>query len=118
MPTSNPLAAPPLVDDALLAEVVRRMLAVGSPRKIVLFGSHARGDARAGSDLDLLVVEDICEEPSHKRATAYRMALSGLHPDKDILVYTSGEIEEWAAVPQAFITTALREGRVLYEKPD
>ncbi len=118
MLTSNPAASAPPVDDALLAEIVRRMLTVGSPRKIVLFGSHARGDARPESDLDLLVVEDSCDEPSHKRATAYRMALTGLHPDKDILVYTTSEIEEWSAVPQAFTTTALREGRVLYEKPD
>jgi uncharacterized protein len=35
---------------------------------------------------------------------------------KDITVWTPAEVQEWAAVPNAFITTALREGRVLYEK--
>ena len=44
----------------------------------------------------------------------YYHALAGLFPAKDILVYTPAEVEEWADVPNAFITTALREGKVLY----
>ncbi|MBX3329292.1 MAG: hypothetical protein KF722_02740 [Nitrospira sp.] len=32
----------PPVTDQLLVEVVRRILTIGSPLKIVLFGSHAR----------------------------------------------------------------------------
>ena len=40
-------------------EQAGRMLAAAasSPAKVLLFGSHARGDARAGSDLDFLVIE-------------------------------------------------------------
>ena len=34
----------------------------------------------------------------------------------DILVYTPEEVEDWSAVPQAFVTTAVREGTILYEK--
>jgi hypothetical protein len=37
-----------------------------------------------------------------------------LFPAKDILVYTPDEAEEWSSVPNAFVTTALREGRTLY----
>lgn len=43
-----------LVTPELLDEVLRRMLRAGSPHKILLFGSHARGNARPDSDLDLL----------------------------------------------------------------
>jgi hypothetical protein len=35
----------------------------------------------------------------------------------DIIVYTPGEVEEWSPVAQAFVSTAVREGKVLYENP-
>ena len=48
----------PLVTEQLLLEVVRRILTIGSPHKILLFGSHAKGTARSGSDLELLILEE------------------------------------------------------------
>ncbi len=104
----------PQVDDLLLTKVVRRIREVGHPRKIILFGSWARGDARPDSDLDLLIVEH-SNLPRHKRSTNYRRALLGLFPAKDIVVWTPEEIEEWSEVPNAFINVTLREGKVLYE---
>jgi predicted nucleotidyltransferase len=103
----------PAVTEELLEEVVRRIRSVGSPRKIVLFGSRARCDARADSDLDLLIIEE-SDLPRYKRSPPYYHVLTGLFPAKDILVYTPDEAEEWSSVPNAFVTTALREGRTLY----
>lgn len=102
--------------DAVLLEMVRRILAVGTPQKIVLFGSRARGDARADSDYDLLLVEH-SELPRHRRAARYRRALAGLAGAKDILVWTPEEIAQWRNVPNAFVTEAVQEGVVLYERP-
>ena len=107
----------PSVDDALLSEAVRRILSVGDPDQIVLFGSHARGDARRDSDLDLLVVEP-SELPRFRRPTRYRRALRGLHPSKDVVVWTPEEVAEWSGVLNAFIANALSEGRVLYSRAD
>ena len=104
-----------IVDDELLAEVVRRVLAAGSPEKIILFGSRARGDERPESDLDILVIEE-SGESRYRRASRYLRALAGLFPEKDVVVWTSDEIREWEQVPDAFVTTAIREGRVLYER--
>lgn len=101
--------------DDTLAEMIRRILAVGTPQKIVLFGSRARGDAYADSDYDLLLVES-SELPRYKRAARYRRALTGLAVAKDILVWTPEEIAEWRDVPNAFVTEAVQEGIVLYER--
>jgi predicted nucleotidyltransferase len=105
----------PLLTPERLDEIVRRILQVGSPYRIVLFGSRARGDARRDSDLDLLLVED-SELPRYRRAPPYLRALVGMFPAKDIVVWTPAEVDAWREVPNAFITTALREGRTLYER--
>ena len=107
----------PPVTDELLAEVVRRIRAVGNPLKVVLFGSCARGDRHRYSDLDLLIVEE-SNLPRHQRSPKYYSALVGVYPEKDVVVWTPAEIQEWAKVPNHFVTVALREGRLLYERVD
>lgn len=105
----------PPVTAALLDTIVRRILAVGSPQRIVLFGSHARKDARPDSDLDLLIIEE-SDLPRYRRTPRYLKALVGVYPAKDIIVWTPDEIHAWSAVPNAFVTAALREGLTLYER--
>jgi predicted nucleotidyltransferase len=95
--------------------IVERVLRAGRPDKIVLFGSRARKSERAGSDYDLLIVQP-SDLPRSARAGTYYRALSDLPVEVDIVVVTPDEIRDWERVPQAFITTALREGRTLYER--
>ncbi len=111
---SHLLDNPPVTAETL-EEVVRRILAAGSPLRIVLFGSRARGQAKPGSDLDLLIVEE-STLPRYKRAARYLRALVGVFPAKDVVVWTPQEIEAWSQVPNAFVTTALREGKTLYAR--
>lgn len=111
----NPAMDYPPVTAELLGEVVRRIVSAGSPLRIVLFGSWARGEGRPRSDLDLLVIEE-SDLPRYKRAPRYLRALVGLFPEKDIVVWTPQEVEAWANVPNAFITTVLREGKTLYAR--
>ncbi|HMC66777.1 MAG TPA: nucleotidyltransferase domain-containing protein [Gemmataceae bacterium] len=106
----------PQVTSELLNDVVRCIRAVGAPERIVLFGSRARGDAREDSDLDILIIEE-SNLPRYQRSSRYYLALAGLFPAKDILVYTPAEVAEWSQVPNAFVSTALREGKVLYARP-
>lgn len=105
----------PSVTDQLLVEVVRRILTIGSPIKIVLFGSHVKGTVRPDSDLDLLIIEE-SDLPRYRRSGRYRRVLCGVFPAKDIVVWTPQEVEEWKTVPNAFISTVLTEGKLLYER--
>lgn len=102
------------VDNGLMNEIVRRIVDISHPEKVILFGSRARGDARLDSDIDLLVVADD-PQPRSLRASVLYGVLSDILIPMDILVYSPQEIEEWRDVPQAFVTTAVREGSVLYE---
>jgi predicted nucleotidyltransferase len=51
----------------LVGEIVRRIVETIHPKKILLFGSRARGDARPESDIDLLVIAD-STEPRYRRS--------------------------------------------------
>jgi predicted nucleotidyltransferase len=101
--------------DIAAEEIVRRLLSAGQPEKVVLFGSRARSDSGPASDYDLLIVQT-SKRPRWERAGAYYRALSDLPVEVDVVVFTPEEVEDWRFVPQAFVTTALREGKVLYER--
>lgn len=98
----------------MLEEIVRRIVEIARPDKIILFGSRARGEARPESDLDLLVIVD-SPAPRYRRSAPLYGVSSDILLPMDIVVYSPEEAEEWRAVPQAFVTTAIREGVVVYE---
>jgi len=99
-----------MFDDAVIAEAARRLSEAAPEAQIILFGSHARGDAGPGSDLDFLVVEpsvdDWIEESVRLRGT-----LRGLGLFADVVVISEREAEEWREVRGSLIHTALSEGR-------
>jgi predicted nucleotidyltransferase len=103
------------IDENLLNEVVQRILTVTNPDKIILFGSYARGNANEDSDLDILIIQP-SDLPRCDRSVPIRLALLGVFPSKDIVVYTPEEVEEWKTASTSFIATVLREGKILYEK--
>jgi uncharacterized protein len=107
----------PQLDAQLRRAIVERIVAAIAPEKILLFGSRARQTHRPESDIDLLVINR-SNEPRYKRARPIYAALSDLplEVNADVMVYTPEEIQEWSMAPAAFITTALREAQVLYER--
>ena len=104
-----------IAHDAVLSEVVRRLVKAIEPDRIILFGSHARGEQKPGSDLDLIINKASEEAPHRRDARAYR-AVGAVGVPKDLLWYTPREVEEWAGSANHVLTRALREGRVIYEK--
>lgn len=97
-----------------LAEIIRRIVEVAHPDKIILFGSAARGEARPGSDLDLLVVKS----GVHRRKLAQEIYLHlfGVGQVIDIVVVTPEDIERYGHSPGLILEPALREGKIVYER--
>jgi uncharacterized protein len=104
-----------MAGDTVLNEAVRRLVKGVDPQKILLFGSRARGDCQPDSDVDILIIGD-SDEPRHVRETKAYKTLRGLGVPKDVLWFTPDEVAEWRGVVNHVIWSALREGRVLYEK--
>ena len=108
------------MDEKLLAAMADAMVNEVHPEEIVLFGSHARGDARSGSDFDFLVVlpdsEETLRHRRHITGKLYR-SLSAYPVAKDILVYTRAEVDHWRRVSGHVVATGLLEGRRLYARP-
>jgi predicted nucleotidyltransferase len=102
------------VDHEELIDRVGRALAAAAPprSRIILFGSHARGEADRGSDLDLLVIEPEVERQSVEIARL-RRALRGLGVPVDLIVVSEELARRRAKVPGTMIDRALREGREL-----
>ena len=103
------------LDDRIREVIVGRLVAAIHPDKIILFGSRARGAPRPDSDVDLLVIAP-SDQPRYCRAGPLYGLLSDILVPMDILVYSPQEVDDWSQVPQAFVTTAVREGTILYEK--
>lgn len=99
----------------LIGDIVRRIVQTAQPEKIILFGSRARGDSQSNSDFDVLVIQE-SNEPSYRRDAPLYVALADLPVEVDVLVYTPEEVAECAQVPQAFVTTATRDGKIVYER--
>lgn len=99
----------------VIADIVQRIVVTAQPDKIILFGSRARGDARPDSDFDILVIKESAE-PRYRRSVPLYVALADLPAEVEVMVYTPEEVEEWGQVSQAFVTTAVREGKIIYER--
>lgn len=98
-----------------VAAVVDHIAALFRPRRIILFGSHASGQADASSDVDLLVVTETGGRPLRRAAEIYK-TLDHQVP-VDILVRSP----EQAADPNPrdiILRTILLEGRTVYEAGD
>lgn len=101
------------LDQLALEEIVKRIVEVARPEKIILFGSAARGEMGPNSDLDLLIVKD----GEHRRRLAGQIYdnLRGVGAAVDVVVVTPGDIERYRDSHALVIKPALREGRVIYE---
>ena len=79
--------------------------------RVILFGSHARGQANAESDVDLCVVTG-GSETQHRAAIVLRKAIGGLRgkPSLTIIPISTERLAEKRLLRDPFYDTVLREG--------
>ena len=85
-------------------------------KKIIIFGSFARGDYHKGSDLDLVIVGEFKERFIDRIGKIIELNESDL--EIDAMVYTEEEFQKMIKERRPFIEQALEEGIVVYEKRD
>ena len=99
-------------ENSVIDSVVRRIVDAVSPDRIILFGSTARGNQSACSDLDVLVVK-ACVSRREVAQRIYR-ALIGVGKAVDVVVVTPEDVDRYRNSPSLVIEPALREGKLIY----
>jgi len=100
------------VDRDTLREIVRRIVEVAEPERIVMFGSAARGEMGPHSDIDLLVIK----AGAHRRHLAEDIheRMVGVGQAVDVVVATPDDIDRYGNSPALIYRPALRDGTVVY----
>ncbi|MGN6254728.1 MAG: nucleotidyltransferase domain-containing protein [Solirubrobacterales bacterium] len=80
--------------------------------QVILFGSHARGEANPHSDLDFLVVEPEVDNEAEESVRLHR-TLRDLRVPADVIVVSREYADRWREVRGGLIHAALSQGRVL-----
>jgi predicted nucleotidyltransferase len=102
------------IDDSLVREIVRRLLGVTRPDRIILFGSAATGEMTRDSDVDLLVVAPAPSNTLDERVRLYK-ALRGLAFPFDVFIIGTERFEETKNIFGGIAYPANKYGRVIYE---
>jgi predicted nucleotidyltransferase len=84
------------------------------PRKIILFGSHARGQPTIDSDVDLLVIMPRVRQRGERMSVRIRHAVPRDFP-LDLLVRTPLEVARGLRNDDFFLREIMENGKVMYE---
>jgi predicted nucleotidyltransferase len=103
-----------VVDETLIVEAGRRLAAAAPEAQVILFGSHARGDANPHSDVDFLVVEPEVDNEAEESVRLHR-TLRDLRVPADVIVVSREYADRWREVRGGVVHAALSQGRVLAE---
>lgn len=103
-----------MLSEATIQQAVQRIAQTARPRRVILFGSYARGEATTDSDLDFIVF--FGEAPNkHREMARLRSAVGMVGVGVDVLVFSEDEISRSARVPGTVAYWATKAGRVMYE---
>ena len=102
-----------MIDEHTIAQAARLLLEAAPGSTVILFGSHARGQAGPDSDLDFLVVEP---KVASRREEAVRLrdVLRPLRVPADVLVVSEGTFRGWSDTPGTVYYEAAHQGRTIH----
>ena len=101
------------IDPETLQEIIRRIVAVANPERIILFGSAARTQMNRNSDVDLLVVKSEPFDYARLVGDIY-VNLHGVGQAVDVVLVTPEQAERYRNTPYLVIAPALHEGIEVY----
>jgi len=103
-----------LEKDAILREIVDRIVRTLHPTRVYLFGSQARGDTTADSDYDLMVLVEQPTTPLYKLSQEGHRALWGIPAAVDVVVWDREKFDARLHLSASFPATVVREGKLLH----
>ena len=98
-----------------IAAAIARIVELAKPKKVIIFGSAARGETKRDSDLDLLVVASGEVASPRRESGRIRKMLGDILMPMDIIVVAENRFDELASRPGLIYGEALRTGKVVYE---
>ena len=102
-----------MLKQAILDNIIERIVDVADPERIILFGSSAHGDFGRNSDVDLLIIKD-GEDALTVMSRIYG-ELQGVGAAVDAIVVSSQDVERYKDSHSLIIKPALQDGVVVYE---
>ncbi|WP_374074201.1 nucleotidyltransferase domain-containing protein [Bdellovibrio bacteriovorus] len=98
------------VADANLSNIIRILTKEFHPKRILLFGSRARGDHHSGSDYDLVLIDAVSSLPKVERMQRASDLLYPLGVTADVFFYSEEEFNDWKDEFSSIPEIASREG--------
>jgi predicted nucleotidyltransferase len=94
--------------------IVNRIIRRYRPKKIIIFGSYARGDVHQGSDLDLVIIKNTKEKFLRRMDRVLNLCDGEIAVEP--LIYTETEFKKMLEQGNDFLETVSKEGKVVYER--
>lgn len=103
-----------MTEERILSDLTRLLVERFGARKVVLFGSRARGDAQRDSDFDVFVEMESEDRPPERNARILQ-AIGLRSWSLDLIVYTPDEVRRVGRIPGNLLSIIEAEGRVLHD---
>lgn len=104
-----------MIDTGQIKDIVNRIAINYNPDRIILFGSYAKGNSTDNSDLDFILIKETAL-PRHKRGIEVRRLFYGLTIPMDFKIYTSSEYKRELNNQYSFLSSVIKDSKVLYER--
>ncbi len=104
-----------MIGQGKINEIILKITNNYHPDKIILFGSYAIGNPTEDSDLDFIIIKNT-DTPSQHRGWEVRKFLRGSLVPMDLLIYTPKEFEDELKSKYSFLTSAIKNSKLLYER--